>query len=409
MLHIDAGRLHDSIARMAQIGATPAGGVTRLTLSDEDRQARDLLASWCREAGLELRVDRIGNMFARRPGREAGLPAILIGSHLDSQPRGGRYDGAFGVLAALEAVRTLNDAGTDTRHPIEIVNWTNEEATRFRPAPTGAGVFAGRILLEEALAAKDEAGAVLGDELARIGYAGEHPVGRAIAGYLEIHIEQGPVLEAAGVPIGVVLGNFGVEAREVRLTGSSAHIGTTPVHLRRDALLAAAEIVQGIRRLAEAHEPHGRATVARLEVHPNVRAIVAEQVELTADCRHHDPDALAAMSAEALRVIEAAASAHRLGLEIPWTWSLPAVPYHREWLKAIRSAADELGHTSMDLYSGAIHDAVEVGQIAPTALIFVPSRSGLSHHEAEYTGPEHLVAGAEVLLNALIAYDCWSC
>lgn len=405
MLRIDAGRLHESITRMAAIGATPAGGVTRLTLSDEDRHARDLLAAWCREARLELRVDQIGNMFARRSGREDHLPPILVGSHLDSQPRGGRYDGAFGVLAALEAVRSLNDAGAETRHPIEIVNWTNEEATRFRPAPTGSGVFAGRISLAQALAAVDEAGAVLGQELARIGYAGEDPVGREIAGYLEIHIEQGPVLEAAGVPVGVVLGNFGVEAREVVLTGAGAHIGTTPVHLRRDALLAAADVVLQIRRLAEENEPDGRATVARLEVRPNVRAIVADRVDLTADCRHHDPGALAAMSARALQVIEQAATAHGVGLEVPSTWSLPAVPYHQDWIAAIRSAANDLGHAFLDLYSGAIHDAVEIARIAPTALIFVPSRGGLSHHEAEYTAPEHLAAGAEVLLNALVAFD----
>ena len=405
MHKVDGGRLQASINRMAGIGRTAAGGVTRLTLSDEDRAGRDLFGAMCAEAGLRLRVDRVGNMFARLEGARADLPPILVGSHLDSQPLGGRYDGSYGVLAALEAARTMQEAGLRTRHPVEIVNWTNEEGTRFRPAPTGSAVFAGRVGLDDALESRDEDGLVLGDELRRIGYAGEAEVGASIAGFLEIHIEQGPVLEQAAVPIGIVLGNFGVAAYEIVLSGAGAHIGTTPADARRDALLGAAQVVLDVRGLALANEPGGRATVARLTVEPNVRAVVASEVAFTLDCRHHDPMQLDLMAAEAERLVRKAAAANRLDAVMHRAWSFAPVPYDPRWLAAIRGAAETLGYPSMELYSGAAHDAVEIASVAPTAMIFVPSRDGLSHNEAEFTEPLQLEMGCNVLLHALLTYD----
>jgi N-carbamoyl-L-amino-acid hydrolase len=343
---------------MAAIGRTAAGGVTRLTLSDEDRAGRDLFGALCAEAGLVLRVDRAGNMFARLEGTRSDLPPILVGSHLDSQPLGGRYDGSYGVLAALEAVRTVRDVGLRTRHPVEVVNWTNEEGTRFRPAPTGSAVFAGRVGLDEALASRDEEGLAFGVELRRIGYAGEAAVGTRVAGFLEIHIEQGPVLERAGLPIGIVLGNFGVAAYEVVLRGAGAHIGTTPSDVRRDALLGAAQVIVGVRELARANEPGGRATVARLTVAPNVRAVVASEVAFTLDCRHHDPAKLDLMAAQAERLVRDAAAANGLEASMQRAWSFAPVPYDPRWLAAIRGAAETHGYPAMELYSGAAHDAV---------------------------------------------------
>jgi N-carbamoyl-L-amino-acid hydrolase len=266
-------------------------------------------------------------------------------------------------------------------------------------------VFAGRVGLDEALASRDEDGLAFGDELRRIGYAGEAATGARIAGFLEIHIEQGPVLEQAGLPIGIVLGNFGVAAYEVVLHGAGAHIGTTPADMRRDALLGAAQAIVGVRELARANEPGGRATVARLTVAPNVRAVVASEVAFTLDCRHHDAARLELMAAEAERVVHEAADANRLEASMQRAWSFAPVPYDPRWLAAIRGAAETHGYPAMELYSGAAHDAVEIAKVAPTAMIFVPSRDGLSHNEAEFTLPLNLEMGCNVLLQALLAFD----
>lgn len=402
-LRIDAERLWRSHMELAKIGALENGGVCRLAASPEDGAGRDQFAAWCREAGLEIEIDQIGNMYARRRGRRNDLPPVLIGSHLDTQPTGGKFDGAFGVLTGLEIVRYLNDNGIDTDHPIEIVNWTNEEGCRFQPSSLGAEVYAGNVPLDEALAREDLDGKRLGDELRAINYIGTAPVrGRSAKAYIEAHIEQGPILEEEKCPIGIVDGAMGINAYEVVLTGQEAHTGTTPVERRRDALLGASKIAVAVNELARRYEPDGRATVAHMRITPNVRSVVAGRVALTSDCRHTSPDALVRMNDELQAIFQREARENGLSMESRIYWSVPARRFDPLCVSALTQSVQELGCAYRMISSGAGHDAIPVSQVVPTAMLFVPSKGGLSHNEAEYTSPEELAAGCEVMLGAAL-------
>ena len=404
MMHcpgIDGARLWTCLMSLAEIGATAGGGVKRLALDDDDRRARERFIGWCREAGCSIRIDAVGNIFARRPGRDDSRPAVMTGSHLDTQPNGGRFDGAYGVMAGLEVLRTLNDAGIETEAPIELVVWANEEGTRFAPAMMGSMAYAGLLPRDKVLDCRDSAGLRYGDELTRIGHAGQGLGGDAIAAYFEAHIEQGPVLEARGATIGVVIGGQGQSWYDLRLVGSAAHAGSTPMAGRRDALVGAARVIDAARRIAVAHAD-GRATVGELQVSPNSRNVVPGEVRMTLDIRHPDDavrDAIDALLQAALR--EACADE---GLEYTLAPVLvqPATPFDSGCIERVRDAAQREGQSHIDIVSGAAHDAVAIARIAPVAMIFVPCAGGISHNEAESATPDDLAAGCQVLLRAVL-------
>jgi beta-ureidopropionase / N-carbamoyl-L-amino-acid hydrolase len=388
---------------LAGIGAMANGGVHRLAASPEDKAARDLFRSWCEALGLPVRVDAIGNMFARREGRDPERKAVLIGSHLDTQPVGGKFDGTFGVLAALEAVRRFDELGLVHDAPIEIVNWTNEEGCRFQPSSLGAEVASGHIALREGLAACDDTGTTLGESLRSIGYAGEGSPSLAHVGaYLEAHIEQGPILEGEGRDIGLVEGSVGINAFQIKLVGREAHTGTTPIDRRQDALYGAARCITDIRGLGLKFEPDGRATVARLLVEPNARSVVASEVRFTADCRHREGAALGLMTDALTAIVETTCAELGLQHTMELYWSVPPRRFDHDCLQAIDNACETLGLSRRRMTSGAGHDAIPIAARVPTAMIFVPSRDGISHHQDEYTSPAQLAAGCDVLMNAAI-------
>jgi len=401
-LRIDGGRLWQSLMDLARIGATPLGGVRRIALTDLDRQGRDRVVAWFREAGLEVRVDPIGNIFGRRRGRNPKLPPVVAGSHIDTQPSGGKFDGNYGVLAGLEVVRTLNDHGVETEAPIEVAVWTNEEGTRFTPVMMGSGVFAGVHRLDAVLARTDLAGLAVGDELRRIGYAGDAPTGTPIGAYFEAHIEQGPILEDTANTIGVVTGALGQRWYDVTVTGMNAHAGPTPMRLRRDALLGAARLIDEVNRIALDFAPHGRGTVGFIQASPNSRNVVPGQVKCSVDFRHAADGGLLGMDGE----LEAAA--RRIGRETNVAVAVEEVVYFppchfdAACVGAVRAAAARLGCSHMDIVSGAGHDAVYVARVAPTAMIFVPCKDGISHNEIEDAKPEDLAAGCNVLAQAML-------
>jgi N-carbamoyl-L-amino-acid hydrolase len=401
-LQIDGGRLWDSLMEMAAIGATPKGGVCRLTLTDLDKQSRDLFIAWCESAGCTVAVDAIGNIFARRPGRDDTLPPVVTGSHLDSQPTGGKFDGAYGVLAGLELIRTLNDAAVETDAPVEVVVWTNEEGSRFPPAMMGSGVFAGKFTLEEAYATTDVDGKRVDEELERIGYKGDGCGDRPIGAYFEAHIEQGPVLEAEEKTIGVVTGAQGQRWYEVTYTGMEAHAGPTPMARRRDALVGAARLVQAVNRIGHEFQPDACATVGMMQVHPNSRNVIPGRVFSTIDFRHPDDDRLAAMDETLRREAAEIASACDLDLEIEQILYFPPSPFDEKCVAAVRTAADRAGHPHRDIVSGAGHDAVYMATVAPSGMIFVPCEDGISHNEIENATPDDLAAGCQVLLHAVL-------
>src|SRR5436305_1620870 len=403
-LRVNGERLWASLMELAQIGATAKGGVCRLAASDLDGEARRLFIRWCEEAGCAVRVDEIGNIFARRPGRDATLPPVMTGSHLDTQPTGGKFDGAYGVLAALEVVRTLNDLGYETEAPIEVVAWTNEEGSRFSRAMVGSGVFAGIFDHANGLTRPDNvSGVALGAELERIGFAGPAPVGdRPVRAYFEAHIEQGPILEAAGLPIGVVTGAQGQRWYEVTVTGQEAHAGPTPMPRRRDALVGAARMIDAVNRIGHAHAPYACATVGFVQVSPNSRNTIPGRVFFTVDFRHPDNAVLSAMDGELREVCKAAAAAIGLETEVKEFWYFPPTPFDPELVATVREAAETQGYPYQDIVSGAGHDAVYLARVAPTAMIFVPCIGGISHNEIEDAKPEDLTAGCNVLLNAVL-------
>lgn len=400
---VDGKRLWQSLMELARIGATDKGGVCRLALTDLDRQGRDLVVGWARELGCTVRVDAIGNIFMRRAGRRADLPPVVTGSHIDTQPTGGKFDGNYGVLAGLEVLRTLNDHGIVTEAPVEVAVWTNEEGSRFVPVMMGSGVYCGAFTLEDVLEQRDRDGVSVGQALRAIGYDGSEPAVAspgAVAAYFEAHIEQGPVLEANDTVIGVVEGALGQRWYDVTVTGMEAHAGPTPMALRRDALLAASHVVQLVNRIALDHAPHGRGTVGCLDVHPNSRNVIPGSVKLTVDLRAADDTTLSSMD-QALRR-GCAELAKGVSIEVTQVVYFPPQPFDAGLRAGLHEDAKALGLGAMDIVSGAGHDAVYLARIAPTAMIFVPCKDGISHNEIEDARPEHLEAGCNLLLHAVV-------
>ncbi len=404
-LRIDGDRLWASLMELARIGATEKGGVCRLALTDLDRQGRDLFVRWCKEAGCSIEVDKMGNIFARRAGRNPSLPPILAGSHLDSQPTGGKFDGPYGVLAGLEIIRTLNDLGIETDAPVEVVAWTNEEGARFAPSMTGSGVFAGVFDLDYGLSRTALDGATLGGELERIGYSGPTAMGnRPIGAYFEAHIEQGPILEAEGKTIGVVFGAQAQRWFEVTVIGQEAHAGPTPMHVRRDALLGAARGIQEVNRIGLAYQPNACATVGLIQSSPNSRNTIPGHVFFTVDFRHPDDEKLSAMNAELRASLERIAEESKLEIAIEEIWYSPPVRFDPACVQAVRDAADRLGYSHRDIVSGAGHDACYMSRVAPSGMVFVPCEGGISHNEVENASKPDIAAGAQVLFHAVLAF-----
>ena len=402
-IRINGERLWASLMELAKIGATPKGGVCRLTLTDLDKQGRDLVLGWAREAGMEITVDKIGNGFMRRRGRINALAPIVTGSHIDTQPTGGKFDGNYGVLAGIEVVRTLNDHGIETEAPIEVAFWTNEEGSRFVPVMMGSGVFAKAFTLEHAYAATDTEGKSVKDELARIGYIGEQEPGdHPIGAYFETHIEQGPVLEDNDVTIGVVSGVLGIRWFDCTVTGMEAHAGPTPMALRKDAMQVSARIMQEVVAAALRHSPHGRGTVGMVQVFPNSRNVIPGRVKFSVDLRNAT-DALVDQMADEVKAFAAKAAAESgLDVKIELVSSYPAQVFHADCVDAVGRAAQKLGYSNMPAVSGAGHDAVYMAKLAPSGMIFIPCKDGISHNELEDAKPEHITAGCNVLLHAML-------
>lgn len=402
-VRVNGDRLWQSLMELAKIGATQKGGVCRLTLTDLDRQGRDLVIGWAREAGLSVTIDKIGNVFMRRAGKNNALPPIMTGSHIDTQPTGGKFDGNFGVLAGLEVIRTLNDYDIETEAPVELAFWTNEEGSRFVPVMMGSGVFANIFSLEHAYAATDIEGKTVRDELEKIGYIGtETPGDHPIGAYFESHIEQGPILEDEGITIGVVQAVLGIRWYDCVVTGMEAHAGPTPMALRKDAMQVAAKVMQEVVAIAHRFGPHGRGTVGMVQVFPNSRNVIPGQVKFSIDFRNMT-DALVDEMDAAIRAFAKQTEAETgLTIAIQLVSDYPAVPFHPDCKDAVRRAADKLGYSNMDIVSGAGHDAVYMAGLAPTGMIFIPCKDGISHNEIEDTLPEQVTAGANVLLHAML-------
>ena len=402
-LRINGERLWASLMELAQIGATKKGGVCRLTLTDLDKQGRDLVTRWAREAGMSVVIDKIGNGFMRRPGRNNALPPIMTGSHIDTQPTGGKFDGNYGVLAGLEVVRTLNDHGIETEAPIEVAFWTNEEGSRFVPVMMGSGVFAKAFTLEHAYAAKDLEGKSVKDELQRIGYLGpQEPGDHPIGAYFETHIEQGPVLEDHDITIGVVQGVLGIRWFDCTVTGMEAHAGPTPMALRKDALQVATHLMQEVVASALRHKPHGRGTVGMVQVFPNSRNVIPGRVKFSMDLRN-STDALVDTQVAEVKACAVKLSAETgLKIEIEMVSSYSAIGFHADCIDAVARGAKKLGYSNMPVVSGAGHDAVYMARLTASGMIFIPCKDGISHNEIEDAKPEHITAGCNVLLHAML-------
>ena len=411
---VDPGRLWDSLMELARIGATPKGGVRRLTLTELDRQGRDLVVGWLREAGCEIRVDPIGNVFGIRPGRRGngfdahGAPAsdpalhpVAVGSHVDTQPSGGKFDGNYGVLAGVEVIRALNDAGVQTERPVAVAIWTNEEGTRFTPVMMGSGVYCGAFTLEHCLAQRDRDGVSVGEALAAIGYAGRDAAPR-FAAYFEPHIEQGPVLEREGRTIGAVEGALGQRWFDAIVTGQDAHAGPTPIEMRRDALLTASRLVLEVRRIAAESPDYARGTVGQMFVHPNSRNVIPGRVEFSVDLRNASDTTLATMVERLRASAQRIAAEDGVEVELREVVHFPPCAFDVELVAGVERNAQSLGHPVMRLASGAGHDAVYVARTCPTAMIFVPCEGGISHNEIESATPEDLAAGCAVLLRSVM-------
>ncbi|BBU33118.1 Zn-dependent hydrolase (plasmid) [Burkholderia sp. THE68] len=397
-LRVDGARLWNSLMELARIGATEKGGVCRLALTELDRQGRDLFVAWAKDIGCTVRIDAIGNIFARRAGTRDDLPPVVTGSHIDTQPTGGKFDGNYGVLAGLEVLRTLNDNNVRTAAPLEVAVWTNEEGSRFVPVMMGSGVFAGAFTLDHALEQADREGVSVRDALAAIGYAGERVAAHDVGAYFEAHIEQGPVLEANDKVIGVVQGALGQRWYDVTIDGMEAHAGPTPMELRRDALLVAADLIRTVNRIALDHAPHGRGTVGWMNVHPNSRNVIPGRVKLTVDLRAADDATLLEMD----RALREACAQAGLPVTVDEVVYFAPQPFEPSLVASVRESAGALGFTSMDVVSGAGHDAVYLARVAPAAMIFVPCKDGISHNEIEDARADHLEAGCNVLLQVML-------
>jgi N-carbamoyl-L-amino-acid hydrolase len=402
-LRVNGDRLWSSLMGLAKIGATAKGGVKRLTLTDLDKQGRDLVVGWARQAGMSITIDQIGNVFMRRDGVNNALPPIMTGSHIDTQPTGGKFDGNYGVLAGIEVVRTLNEKGIKTEAPIEVAFWTNEEGSRFVPVMMGSGVFCGAFTLEHAYAAKDVDGKTVGDELERIGYKGDQVPGQhPIGAYFETHIEQGPVLEDADKVIGVVPAVMGLSWYDCIVTGMEAHAGPTPMQLRKDALQVSTRIMQEVVAIANRYPPYGRGTVGMVQVFPNSRNVIPGEVKFSIDLRNVNDELLNTMHEEIQAFIDKTRQQTGLGITLERVSYYPPCPFHPDCVDAVRAATARLGYSTMDVVSGAGHDAIYAARVAPAGMIFVPCKDGISHNEIEDAKAEHLEAGCNVLLHAML-------
>ena len=402
-LRINPDRLWDSLMEMAKIGPGVAGGNNRQTLTDADGEGRHLFKKWCEEAGLTMGVDQMGTMFARREGTDPDALPVYVGSHLDTQPTGGKYDGVLGVLGGLEVVRTLNDLGIRTKHPIVVTNWTNEEGTRFAPAMLAAGVFAGMHDQDWAYDRRDKDGKRFGDELERIGWKGEEEVGkRKMHAFFELHIEQGPILEDEGIDIGVVTHGQGLSWTQVTITGKDAHTGSTPMPMRQNAGLGMAKVLQLVDEIAWNHAPHAVGAAGHIDVHPNSRNVIPGKVVFTVDFRSPDLAVITDME-ERLKIgAKEICDEMGLGIEFEKVGGFDPVEFDYDCVKAIRDAADRLGYSHRDIISGAGHDACWINRVAPTAMVMCPCVDGLSHNEAEEISLEWARAGADVLFHAVV-------
>ncbi|PRD52985.1 Zn-dependent hydrolase [Phyllobacterium myrsinacearum] len=402
-LRINGDRLWDSLMEMAKIGPGLRGGNNRQTLTDEDAEGRRLFQSWCEKAGLTMGVDTMGNMFFRREGTDPDALPVYVGSHLDTQPTGGKYDGVLGVLGGLELVRTLNDLNIKTKHPIVVVNWTNEEGTRFAPAMLASGVFAGIHTQDWAYAREDAKGKKFGDELERIGWKGDEAVGaRKMHALFELHIEQGPILEIEGKDIGVVTHGQGLWWLQITLTGKDSHTGSTPMPMRRNAGLGMARITELVHTIAMAHQPSAVGAIGHCDVYPNSRNVIPGKVVFTVDFRSPDLATLNAMKAELEKKAPEIAKELGLGIEIEEAGHFDPVTFDEGCVTAVRNAAERLGYSHRNIISGAGHDACWVNRVAPTAMVMCPCVDGLSHNEDEEISKEWAAAGADVLLHAVL-------
>jgi beta-ureidopropionase / N-carbamoyl-L-amino-acid hydrolase len=405
-LQIDAQRLWDTLMETAKIGATRKGGICRLTLTDLDRKVRDWFKAQCEALGCTVSVDEVGNMFARRPGKNNAFAPIAMGSHLDTQPTGGKFDGVLGVLSALEAMRRLVEVGYDTNAPVEIVNWTNEEGSRFAPAMLASGVFAGVFTLDHAYSRKDRDGKSFNEELEKIGYKGPEKAGsRKFSAMFELHIEQGPILEDEKKMIGIVQGVQGMRWYEVTVNGQEAHTGATPMRLRKNALLGAARMIERIDQIALEHAPNAVGAVGLIDNKPNSRNVVPGEVFFSVDFRHPDDKVLDIMEAKLHASLPEILNPLKLTYREERIWNSPAVKFAPELIDCVRVGTEKAGFKSRDMVSGAGHDAAYVARVAPTTMIFVPCAGGISHNEAESTSFDECAAGAQVLLNAVLEFD----
>jgi len=400
---INSRRIWDSLMELGEIGATEKGGCCRLALTELDRQARDKFIGWCRDAGCEIEIDQLGNIFARRPGRDPNADPITTGSHLDTQPTGGKFDGIYGCLAGLEVIRSLNDHGIETERPVEVVVWTNEEGSRFAPAMVASGVFSGKFELDYALAQQDAEGITLGEALTAIGYAGEKPVGQhPIHRFFELHIEQGPVLEQEQLEVGVVTGVLGMRWYDVHVSGTSAHAGPTPMTYRQDALYAASKIFTGLYELTESGDMgDSRCTVGELQVAKASRNSIPGEVKFSLDLRHAELAGLEELERHASDLIGAVAERTGTVIKLDRIWDSPPVAFDANCIAAVEQAVASSGHSYKLMTSGAGHDAVNLSTVAPTSMIFVPSIGGISHNEAEYSSPEQISAGCQILFEVM--------
>ncbi len=404
-LTINPQRLWDSLMETAAFGGTVKGGIKRLTVSDEDKRVRDWFKAECEKLGCTVEIDEVGNMFATRPGKRNDILPIAMGSHLDTQPTGGKFDGVLGVLGALEVLRTLTDMGYESNAPLMIVNWTNEEGSRFAPAMLCSGVYAGVFTPEFAYSREDRQGIKLGDELQRIGYKGPHKAGAIkFSSMFELHIEQGPILEAEEKVIGVVTGVQGMRWYEVTVRGQESHTGATPMGLRKNALLGASRMIEAIHQVGMSHLP-GVASVGLIENRPNSRNVVPGEVFFTVDLRHPDEIVLDKMEAAYQAALPKIAAELNLELEEKRIWNSPAVKFAPALIQCVRDGVQQAGFSSREMASGAGHDAAYINRVTPTTMIFVPCLGGISHNEAESTTLDECGAGTQVLLNAVLAHD----
>jgi N-carbamoyl-L-amino-acid hydrolase len=402
-IRVNSSRLWDSLEEMALIGPGVAGGCNRQTLTDADGEGRHLFQQWCEAAGMTMGVDTMGNMFATRPGTDPAALPVYMGSHLDTQPTGGKYDGVLGVLGALEVVRSMNDLGIKTKHPVVVTNWTNEEGARFAPAMLASGVFAGIHTEDYAKGRRDLDGKVFGEELKRIGWEGTEKVGtRKMHAMLELHIEQGPILEAEGKDIGVVTHGQGLWWLEITLTGKDAHTGSTPMRMRVNAGLGMARITERVHQIAMSHQPNAVGAVGQVKVFPNSRNVIPGKVVFTVDIRSPEQAKLDTMKGEVMRAAHAVAAELGLGCAIEEVGHFDPVTFDPDLVKIVRQSAENLGFSHMDIVSGAGHDACWINRVAPTVMIMCPCVDGLSHNEAEKISPEWAAAGTDVLLHAVL-------